>query len=526
MTKRWNVHHGNENLGLKTAKEIREALRKGTLDPFDKVSAEGSNIREDLIEVDEIFKESSDEDEDVGAGSGSASASTQVLPAASGMGGGGTNIGYRPGTAPGGPGMSGTNPGTTNQYTPNSMNSTATAGTNAGGASAYNTRSGLQPAGNAAPFIPDPNQPRTNPPPNNAGVGGLSWRSDQTPDFKEQVDSKSNQKRYYLIDKSKILGPLSGLEIQSLYNRNVLNQKVKVQRIGSTRSIPVAQFISSYSEDRLKELTDDGKLNQKVSSPSSKVLNELSRVANAQKLAQSRKNKTYTTLVLAGLVLGAILFVIFDATRPSSSNKRSEPREEREAPEARRNTSRPKLLQKNQSEEQADDNEEEDARSRNAAKPTRAQPPKAKKARSEPAERPAKAKAKKTPAREREVASAPAPKPSRPSPAPTPSPAPAPTPAPTPRKAVDREGPIAKAMSGSGSGIKTIGPLSFNMGSLDSCASKCTLIFRDSSGATLKAVFFKSAYYDQLKKSSGSVFLTGNARKEGSEVTIFIQDVR
>ena len=57
MVKRWNVYHGNDHLGLKTAKEIREALRQGTLDPFDKVALEGSNIREDLVEVDEIFKE-------------------------------------------------------------------------------------------------------------------------------------------------------------------------------------------------------------------------------------------------------------------------------------------------------------------------------------------------------------------------------------------------------------------------------------------------------------------------------------
>ncbi|HET9241575.1 MAG TPA: hypothetical protein VFO10_30190, partial [Oligoflexus sp.] len=60
MEKRWNVYHGNDYLGLKTAKEIREALRQGTLDPFDKVSREGSNIREDLIEVDEIFREGAD----------------------------------------------------------------------------------------------------------------------------------------------------------------------------------------------------------------------------------------------------------------------------------------------------------------------------------------------------------------------------------------------------------------------------------------------------------------------------------
>jgi hypothetical protein len=64
------------------------------------------------------------------------------------------------------------------------------------------------------------------------------------------------------------------------------------------------------------------------------------------------------------------------------------------------------------------------------------------------------------------------------------------------------------------------------MSSLESCPSKCTLTLRDASGASIKAVFFKSAYYDQFKKSSGNVFLTGNTRKESGELTIFIQDVR
>ncbi len=151
MAKRWNVHHGNENLGLKTAKEIREDLRKGTLDPFDKVSAEGSNIREDLIEVDEIFKETQEDDQ--------FPASAQILPTAAVVG----------------------EPFRAQQQV-----------------QAY----GFSPAAkikDPIPRGPDIHAPRTNPPPTtNPAVASPSWRTDHTQAFKdatESKDSKSNQKR-------------------------------------------------------------------------------------------------------------------------------------------------------------------------------------------------------------------------------------------------------------------------------------------------------------------------------------------
>lgn len=55
--KQWLVYKDGENIGLMTAKEIRHALRMGSIDPFDLVSAEGSSIKSELVEVDEIFKE-------------------------------------------------------------------------------------------------------------------------------------------------------------------------------------------------------------------------------------------------------------------------------------------------------------------------------------------------------------------------------------------------------------------------------------------------------------------------------------
>ncbi len=484
MLKRWNVYHGSENLGLKTAKEIREALRKGTLDPFDKVSAEGSNIREDLIEVDEIFNESADDEVEKQAEFGEAPLELPKAEAAAASAAVEVNTGeIRPIEMKAASGL---------DFTPSYAG-----GTNA--TSATNTAPGPA-ASNALP--------------------SSAWRNESSmrkpDDMPKDKDNKPNDKRYYLIDKSKILGPLSALEIQSLFNRNLLNQKVKVQKIGNTKSIPVAQFISSYSEDRLKELESDGKLNQKVSAPSSKVLNELARVANAQKLAKTKQNKTYFVMGGAVAVIGLVLFLIVGGR----SGKHSEDREDREtaAETSGKRGSRPKLLQKNQQQQQSqpapvaeDEGSDARAQARSTKKEKAKHPAKNEKQEAlaeERARKKAEAKAKKA------VAEKPAPAPAKVAKAPAPAPA----------ASGKKESPITKAAANAGH-VQTIGPLSYSVTALEACSSKCTLTMRDNTGATMKAIFFKTAYYDALKKSPNAVTLTGTTQKNGNELTILIQDV-
>lgn len=485
MLKRWNVHQGSQDLGLMTAKEIREALRRGSLDPFDKVSAEGSNIREDLVEVDEIFKEDLEES--------AAVASKPVAEEAQPTADGAKPLGFS---------------------APKKAKS--------------RTQSPIpSPVAQSAPFkieVQSPAQglkaksivheaveeaPRTDPPAD-PNMFAPSWRNPDTASLAAaKDDSKSTQKRYYLIDKSKILGPVSALEIQSLFNRGGMNEKVKVQRIGGTKAIPISQFISSFSEDRIKELTEDGKLNQKVSSPSSKVLNELARAANAQKIAKSRQNKSYLVFGLGAVLLGIFLLILFES---STTPKRQSESADREGKK-----SRPKLLQKAQT-----DNDEEDRKPREATQPKRAEKPAAspaKQSRSSPTPKAAKAAKPATARQAARVAE------SRPAPqkvAVVKPRAPEPTPIPVPVKKVS---PIERAMN-SGGGVQTVGPLNFSMTALESCPSKCNLILRDSSGVSIKAIFFKSAYYDQLKRNPNNVFVSGSMRKEGSNATILIQDVR
>lgn len=55
MEARWYIHRDGEQVGPLTAAEIRNGLREGSVDPFDLVAREGSNLRVELVEVDEIF---------------------------------------------------------------------------------------------------------------------------------------------------------------------------------------------------------------------------------------------------------------------------------------------------------------------------------------------------------------------------------------------------------------------------------------------------------------------------------------
>lgn len=56
MSDRWQVWRADGSVvGPFSALEIRDALRIGQIDPFDKVSRVGSKLRQPLVEVDEIF---------------------------------------------------------------------------------------------------------------------------------------------------------------------------------------------------------------------------------------------------------------------------------------------------------------------------------------------------------------------------------------------------------------------------------------------------------------------------------------
>src|SRR5688500_1967963 len=55
MSDRWYIYKDGQALGPMTAAQIRDGLRDGSFDPFDLVSRDGSHVRLELVEVDEIF---------------------------------------------------------------------------------------------------------------------------------------------------------------------------------------------------------------------------------------------------------------------------------------------------------------------------------------------------------------------------------------------------------------------------------------------------------------------------------------
>lgn len=431
MEKRWNVYHGNDYLGLKTAKEIREALRQGTLDPFDKVSREGSNIREDLIEVDEIFREGAESPPESAPPSSSMPEGTVVadrsaiLEAAAGVG---------------------------------------------------------KSAGTGSKAKPKPVED----PDDSEGSEGFAQRND--------TGTRNSGKRYYLIDREKVLGPLSALEIQSLFNRNMLNKKVRVQKIGNEKTIPITQFISSYSGDRLKELAEDGRIPQQigVGSPSSKVMNELARMANSRRVAQDRKNRAYLVMSFVGLILGAFVYLVYEQSTSEPAHRQAVEEEADEQP-APTTKARPRLIQK--------------------------------------APEPAPRKETPPPPPKKVEREKPDPKPEPRRPAPRNSAATRVSQSNESSRNTDNipqqkgPGPIAKAIESAGR-IQTVGPLTFSNSALESCPSKCTLTLFDGTGASMKAVFFKNAYSDTLRSRARGAFLTGNTKMDRGELTLFIQDVR
>lgn len=469
LVKKWEVFKDDSSLGFMTAKQIRHALREGVIDPFDMVSAEGSTIKSELVEVDEIFEEDTN--------AKSKSAAVEQAPQ--------TEI----------------------------------------PAKIINLDQAKEPEPRPSRQFPEmPSLPE-------GSKGGGSYRRDGS--YKgegskktEGSHDKGRAKKFFLIDnKKRVLGPISAVEIQSLFQRGIISSNVKVQKANGDRLVTVRQFIANYSEKRIKALADQAAA-AKAGNPSSKVLNELYQNMKSKRMAQ----KTLPVSLAWFAVLGAVITISSYLFISGKFNL---------APEDRRRSTKkvtPVLSQQQLKKE-----------SSTAAKPEKAARPEADK----PAVRPKKRSSRK--------AKAPRPKPKAPTPAvtqkappPTKSrpprnlttatrnvvpPAPTLTPttpepklvAPTPPAAqpkVERkQGTIAANLSKIG-GVVTISSLNYAPQDLENCSLKCRLKLTDPAGAVLEAVFFKGAYYEALKSAGKNVTITGTSKLEGGSLVIILQDVR
>ncbi|MFW7381193.1 MAG: hypothetical protein ACOH5I_20425 [Oligoflexus sp.] len=481
MAKRWNVYQGEQVLGLMTAQEIRRALRDGSLDPFDLVALEGSENKVELVEVDEIFQEHTKPDLQA------AEAEAQVTQVASPKKVAEKKPSNRVPKAP--------------------KPSFPEESTNTG------TRSRASFPGEAT---------LNDPVPSDGGKGNATHLPKRI--RTNTVSDKKKDKKFYLIDdKNRVLGPLTAVEVQSLFYRGILNKQVKVQKTGSDRRIPVRQFISAYSGKRMKALADQGgskALKGAPGHPSSKVLNELYHLINSKKLAETRgKFGPSLGLVFLGVGLGLAIYLIFDwkKVQDTELQKKRPPRPALIQRESEPSASTPERNSNNSS--GSSSSEQALPRPSAAKSPPRNIPRPAPRRTSRPA--PRQESVSTPPARPARVETRPAPI-EMPPPSPRQQPAQTRSPAPAKRES----GPIAQAMATAGSVI-SVGPIQFSQSELQNCALKCELTFRDAQGGQLTAVFFKGAYFDQLAaKEKGVVILTGSSKLEDGKLILFIQDIR
>ena len=486
MADQWRVYREEGVVGPLSAREIREGLRKGTIDPFDLVSRDGSKIRVELVEVDEIFAiDASDE----AASNSPIAAALQRAPKEADPPVSGIPY-YRPRPAPAG------------------------------------------------------DEPAEEPKDGDSGRG-------------------KNDKKFKLIDKRKgELGPLAPSEIQSLFFRGILDRSVKVQKVGSDRSVPIQQFIAAYAGQRLNELANErtgvkqeAKRANAAGLPKASVSQELSRGMMSRQVA----SRNYLPLLsLAGVgVLAGIFFAAFKGCqRPELPDKpraqEVEPRRETIRP---RLTKRPPVLTRRDSVASKTDavKQRADARALERATALReaqeAREASAEKRRADAQEKAAadatakaehdqrridkrarvvererereRSKAKKAPeVRRTAKASTRPPVP----PAPIAAPKALTRPQNPPPSRPVGAAPVDQIASKVGD-VATLSNMAFSKEALAACALKCKLTFTDPGGRKVTGVFFKGVYQDKLTSMGGRARIIGNLKQEGGDYVMYLNGV-
>lgn len=187
MSERWLIYKNDQTLGPFTSEEVRNALRDGSLDPFDLVAREGSSVQRELLEVDEIFVSTK-----VVFVEGAASHEEQPEPVALRQ-----VPGERATEPPARPGVYGQ-----------------------GHLALASDAQGTQPS-----QAPKPGQ--------------------------GQAKRRRDPKHFYILDaKGRRLGPVTAGEIQTLFYKGVLDKSARILRDGSQAKVPVNKFVAVYAEGK------------------------------------------------------------------------------------------------------------------------------------------------------------------------------------------------------------------------------------------------------------------------------------
>ena len=530
MKDAWYIYKGTGQLGPFTAEAVRQGLREGTIDPFDMVGRDGSSLRREIVEVDELFhtQEPAFADQDA----------TAVRQSH-------------------GHGIEESSFGDT-EFKDHSQDFSE---------------------------ITQPNQR-----PGNAGIaaiggGPLHLAADpqttvriadaKSPPRDQSPRRQRTPKHYYVTDAGeRMLGPLSLEEIRSLFYRGVLPQGARVMRDGSSAQVPVGKFLDVFSngQRRPAELGAHPRLTQSLTALPKANLSDRTPISPI----------AIISMVVALFLLGAAGRLAWESKYPLKSlsplaapNSHTTPTRREPKPPTRRPKT-PTLKTTPSGADRADPAAQssdlpEDAPTEGPTQPTPIPPPpvfkdeldineratqptnrssnrsdngprpnldrtsrnsqrlsRPKLARSRPASiaievaRPSRINPSISQKSRPRLSAIPA---STPTAAPTPSTSPAPTPATATTKAA--ASPASRGIGSlvDGSQVRNFGPLSFDRNALSQCQAACTITFNGSDGS-IRGVFFKKIWGPALERSSGSVYLSGSVRKADGGTKIILSGVQ
>ncbi len=544
MSDRWHIFKDGKAHGPYSAAEIRDQLREGDLDPFDLVAREGSSVRRELVEIDELFSTSK-----AANGVGGEAGFEGNAPTES-MGGGANGAARRTidrllageGQLPGG-------------FVP--PNDVLNGNLHLASDEAVNA---TQVSNGAAV---------TRPPRSGTGSGSGSGKR-----------RKKDAKHFNLKDpKGRVLGPLSANDIQGLFYKGVIDKNVLVLKQGSSAKVPVDRFVAVFARSKSGGGTRPRQQGAHPALSSQQRSPTMLRAAAAQGAQRStmRTQKIVTVMLVIAAVamLGLAGYLAYKkgatdwvekkvaaltADEPKKPRKkRREPRVEDEIGRGGGKLPRPEAFEepgikkapkrkKGAIREVPVDEDEapvrverkakrdgRDVRDGREARTKRDRDREREKKRAELLKRAEIAKRKraappplKTPrpaAKTSKVAFVPAPVPK---PAPLPAPAPAPAPAPpknTPPKVAAKAAGQTVGSLANGQQVSRLGPMRYDPAAVAKCSGPCVVTF-SGAGGSVTGRFFKDGFGDALAAKKGSAYISGIVRKSGGVTTILIQDVQ
>lgn len=497
LSDRWFIIKNGQTVGPLTAEDIRASLRDGSFDPFDLVMRDGSSVRRELVEVDELFQ------------------SSPVVYDASASG-----------------------------------QASITGRQSSGGAAGKVTE---LVAGQGRLMLADKREEANVTLPANAGSP-----KPKAADGQQAAPRKKRRdpKHFHLMDgRGRVMGPMSASEIQGLYYKGVLDKTVKVMRDGSGAHVPIARFVSVYSESQ-----SGGRGPQQGAHPM--IQGGLATSAQ-QRMAMAKRQKAnpaprFSPISLLAIGLGVILVIMAVwvivsseksdmAARPTTpakvhvrplpdSKAKALKAKKKNAIDERENKRRKSLQLKQQMDHQAalraarDAKAQRDQKALVAAKARRdaqalreqrlSKQQKLQRVRAERFEAKRRQNAEKARAlaalharqRAQLAKRVPTKNMTRVS-------------VPPPPRPVSPPAATGVAALQDGKKVASLGPMTFDKKAVQNCEGTCAVTF-SGAGGSVRVKFFKQVWGPVLLSKSGGVYVTGLVRKSGGSTQIMLSDVK